>query len=219
MLKEKYSYQIKKGEFQVRKVFILEEGGKDLVEFLEDPRLEPEATSFRCHGPYYDSEEEVQEYIKTLIPTDDEINKVIGYLDLLPARKFKELKERLDYEICFNDEEDTEGNMLSVMSDLTEPIRLLLSGFLVINGESIRISDIQAVKWGGDRIYGMEETMNSCEVILRDGNKKTPTSLLECWLLCILFGHNYGDRFYPGIHCEFESKFIHKYDSKDGGKD
>lgn len=219
MIREKYSYQIKKGEFEVKKVYLVEEHGKYLAEFLNDPLETPEAFSYKCVGPYFDTKEEAQAYVDSLIPSDEEINKVTSYLGILPADKFKALKERLDYEVDFNDEEDFDNRMMGVLSEITEPVRLMVNGFLVIHGESIRISEIQAVKWGGDRIYGMEEAMDSCEVILRDGSKKTPTSLQECWLLCVLFGHNFSNRWYTGIHCDFDSKFVQRYDDNDGSKD
>lgn len=216
MIVEKYTYRIIHGEYRIKKVYLLEEQGKYIAEFLENPLENPEAYSYRCDESYFDTKEEAKIYIDSLIPSIEEMNKVISYLDILTEKKFKEVEESLDYEIAFYKVENPESRMLEVLSEFVEPVRLMMRGFIFLNGETIRISDIQSVKWGGDMIYVMHEEMNSCEVYLRDGSKRKPSSIKECWMICVVFGHNFSNKLYPGIVFDFDSEYIDKYNSENG---
>lgn len=219
MIAEKYSFYVKKGEYLVRKVYVFEEDGKYYAEYTSDPRVDPKAYPYPCNKSYFDTREEAQEYIKTLIPGDDEINKVISYLNSLTSDQFSKVYDRLDYGIDFPmEEEDLDNRFMNCASDLVGPTRLLLRGLIPLEGMTVRISDISSVKWGGDRIFGMDDSMNSCEVILMDGKKLKPSSLIECWAICVLFDHNYSNRLFPDIHCNFTSSCISKYE-KDGRQD
>lgn len=155
---------------------------------------------------YFDTEEAARQGLASIVPTEEEIKKVLRFLNYAPNEKIKEHDETIKtviddtsifYKAIYGKEyqyiSDNFTRFLSVSA--TWRIRLLVrQRILNIDGISVPIDNISHLKWG--------ENNESCKLILRDGTEVfcSEKEGNELWFVKLVFGNNGSGRNFINLH-------------------
>lgn len=155
---------------------------------------------------YLDTEEAARQSLASITPTEEELKKVLRFLNHAPEEKIKEHDETIEtivrknsfiYKAIYGEVYDyVSDNFMDFLSgSIVQRIRLLVRDrILNIGGISVSIDNISHVKWG--------EKEKDCKLILKDGteiycSKKEGHDL---WFVKLVFGSNESDRHFPNLH-------------------
>jgi hypothetical protein len=155
---------------------------------------------------YLDTEEAARQSLASITPTEEELKKVLRFLNHAPEEKIKEYDETIKtviwsesfiykaiYGEVYNYVCDNFTDFLD--GSIVRRIRLLVrERILNIDGISVPIDNISHVKWG--------EKEKDCKLILKDGteiycSKKEGHDL---WFVKLVFGGNDSDRHFTNLH-------------------
>lgn len=155
---------------------------------------------------FLDTEDAAQKSLAAVIPTDEEIKKVLRFLNNAPVEKIKEHDETIKtvigdtsiiykaiYGETYNYINDHLTHFLSC--SILKRIRLLVrQRILNIDGISVSIDNVSHVKWG--------EEDGVCKLILKDGTEVfcSEKEGNDLWLVKLVFGGNDSGREFPNIH-------------------
>ena len=155
---------------------------------------------------FFDTEKAAQQILASIIPTDEEIKKVLRFLKNAPEEKIKEHDKTIKtvigdtsiiYKAIYGEAYNyVRDNVTSYMpSSLIERISLLVrQRILNIDGISVSIDNVSHVKWGeGDR---------TCKLILKDGTEVfcSEKEGYDLWLVILIFGRNDSGREFINLH-------------------
>lgn len=155
---------------------------------------------------FFDTEDAAQQSLAAVIPTDEEIKKVLRFLNNAPEKKKKEHDKTIKTVI----EDDSYiymaiyGKMYDYIEDkcmhylnssIIRRLRLLVQQrILNIDGISVPIDNISHVKWGdGDEV---------CKLILKDETEVFCSEKEgdDLWFVKLVFGGNDSDKHFTNLH-------------------
>lgn len=158
------------------------------------------------HELYFDTEEAARQGLASIVPTEEEIKKVLRFFDHAPKEKIKEHDETIKtviddtsiiYKAIYGEEykyiSDNFTRFLSI--SIAWQIRLLVrQRILNIDGISVPIDNISHLKWG--------ENNESCKLILKDGTEVfcSEKEGNDLWFVKLVFGNNGSGRNYINLH-------------------
>lgn len=155
---------------------------------------------------FFDTEDAARQSLAAVIPTDEEIKKVLKFLYNAPEEKIKEhdktiktvIEEdsiiyRAIYGETYNYINDHLTRFLSC-STLSRIKLLVRQRILNIDGISVSIDNINHVKWGEDD--------KACKLILKDETEVfcSEKEGNDLWLVKLVFGSNESGRHFTNLH-------------------
>lgn len=155
---------------------------------------------------FFDTEDAARQSIAAVVPTDEEIKKVLRFLDIAPEEKIKEhdetIKTVIDDKSFFymaiygKMYEYVYDNCMDFLSNsFVRRLKLLVrQRILNIDGISVPIDNVSHVKWG--------EGNMSCKLILKDGTEVfcSEKEGYDLWFVRLVFGGNDSSRHFPNLH-------------------
>ena len=157
---------------------------------------------------YLDTEEAARQALASIVPTEEELKKVLRFLRKAPGEKIKEHDETIKtvissdsiiYKAIYGEEYGYIRDHFTdyIPSSVVGRIRLLVRDrILNIDGVSVPIDNISHVKWGEN---GNGE---NCKLILKNGTEVfcSEKEGHDLWLVKLVFGDNASDRHFPNLH-------------------
>lgn len=157
----------------------------------------------------FDTEDAARQSLAAVIPTDEEIKKVLGFLYNAPEKKIKEHDETIKtviseksyfYRTIYGKVyEHVCDHFMDYLSD-SFVIRLKLlvrQRILNIDGISVSIDNVSHVKWGEEG-----EGNEACKLILKDGTEVfcSEKEGHDLWFVKLVFGSNESGRQFTNLH-------------------
>lgn len=157
---------------------------------------------------FFDNEGAARQGLASIVPTEEEIKKVLKFLYNAPNKKIEEYDEAIKTVI----ENDSllykaiygEGEVYDYFRNnfrrflprsIVERIMLLIQQrILNIDGVSVPIDNISHVKWG--------ENDEACKLILKDGTEVfcSEKEGNDLWFVSLVFGNNESSRHFTNLH-------------------
>lgn len=155
---------------------------------------------------YLDTEDAAQKSLAAVIPTDEEIKKVLRFLNNAPVEKIKEHDKTIktvigDTSIIYK---AIYGELYKYITDnatdylsnsIVRRLKLLVQQRILNNdGISVSIDNVSHVKWGeGDK---------TCKLILKDGTEVfcSEKEGHDMWLVKLVFGGNDSGIEFTNLH-------------------
>ena len=157
---------------------------------------------------FFDTEGAARQGLASIVPTEEEIKKVLKFLYNAPNKKIEEYDEAIKtvivndsllYKAIYGEGEvyDYFRNNFKrfLPRSIVERIRLLIQQrILNIDGVSVPIYNISHVKWG--------ENDEACKLILKDGTEVfcSEKEGYDLWLVILIFGRNDSGREFINLH-------------------
>lgn len=155
---------------------------------------------------FFDTEDAARQSIAAVIPTDEELKKVLSFLNNAPLKEIKERDETI--KTVIRDDSylymTLNGEIYSYIVDkcmdflsgsIARRIRLLVQQrILNIDGISVSIDNVSHVEWGdGDEV---------CKLILKDETEIfcSKKEGYDLWLVKLVFGGNDSCRHFTNLH-------------------
>ena len=157
---------------------------------------------------FLDTEDAARQSLAAVIPTDEEIKKVLRFLNNAPVEKIKERDETIKtvigdtsiiykaiYGETYNYINDHLTHFLSC-STLRQLRLLIQQRILNIDGISVPIDNISHVKWGEN------DNDETCKLILKDGTEVfcSEKEGNDLWFVKLVFGNNESSRKFINLH-------------------
>ena len=155
---------------------------------------------------FFDTEDAARQSLASIVPTEEEIKKVLRFLYNAPVEKKKEHDETIKtvigekshlYMVIY-------GEMYSYIIDncwdflsgsFVRRIKLLVQQrILNIDGVSVSIDNVSHVKWG--------DGSEVCKLILKDGTEVfcSEKERDDLFFVKLVFGKNDSDRYFSNLH-------------------
>lgn len=155
---------------------------------------------------YFDTEEAARQGLASLVPTEEEIKKVLRFLNSAPKEVIKEHDETIKtvidndsiiYKAIYGEEYKYISDNFTIFLGASTAwrIRLLVQQrILNIDGISVSIDNISHVKWG--------ENDEACKLILKDGTEVfcSEKEGNDLWFVKLVFGNNGSGRKFINLH-------------------
>ena len=155
---------------------------------------------------YLDTEEAARQALASIVPTEEELKKVLRFLKNAPGEKMKEHDETIKtvissdsiiYKAIYGEEYGYIREHFTdyIPSSVVGRIMLLIrQRILNIGGVSLPIDNISHVKWG--------ENDSTCKLILKDGTEVfcSEKEGRDLWFVKLVFGGNASDRHFTNLH-------------------
>lgn len=155
---------------------------------------------------FFDTEDAARKSLAAVIPTDEEIKKVLKFLNHAPEEMIKKHDETIKtvigdksyfYKAIYGEMYNYIINKATdfLSNSIVGRLRLLVrQRILNINGVSVSIDNVSHVKWGdGNEV---------CKLILKDGTEVFCSGEEgdDLWLVELVFGHNESGKYFPNLH-------------------
>lgn len=155
---------------------------------------------------FFDTEDAARKSLAAIIPTDEEIKKVLRFLNHAPEEMIKEHDETIKtviddksylYKAIYGElyKYITDNATDYLSNSIVRRLKLLVQQrILNIDGISVSIDNVSHVKWGEDD--------KACKLILKDGttvfcSEKEGNDL---WFVKLVFGNNESGRHFTNLH-------------------
>lgn len=155
---------------------------------------------------FFDTEDAARKSLAAVIPTDEEIKKVLKFLNHAPEEMKKAHDETIKtvivdesylYKAIYGEMYNYIVNKATdfLSNSIIGRLKLLVrQRILNIDGISVPIDNISHVKWG--------EKYGACKLILKNGTEVFCSGKEgdDLWFVELVFGHNESGKHFPNLH-------------------
>ncbi len=203
-MKIEKKYRVDTHEYNITEVnALIDDKGKLVADAAPDEKnfYAPEENEL-----FFDTEGAAQQGLASIIPTEEEIKKVLKFLYNAPNEKIEEYDEAIKtviednsiiYRAIYGEEYNyVRDNCTDFLSySIIWRIRLLVrQRILNIDGISVSIDNVNHVKWG--------EKDKNCKLILKDGTEIfcSEKEGNDLWFVKLVFAGNESGRHFTNLH-------------------
>lgn len=206
-MKIEKKYRLDTNEYDITEVnALIDDKGKLVADAAPDEKI--------FYAPiedelFFDTEEAARQGLASIVPTEEEIKKVLKFLYNAPNKKIEEYDEAIKtviendsflYKAIYGDGEVYDyfrNNYMKLLpySVVGRITRLIQQRILNIDGISVPIDNISHVKWGENN---NDET---CKLILKDGTEVfcSEKEGHDLWFVKLVFGSNESGRQFTNL--------------------